>query len=236
MLARARRAGAQPGRRDAAQCHPDHDRHLARGPRRRVRLLRGADTVDRRARAQRDALRPGVRDRADHADFPCEPHDGTLSARPWRASQRHAPGPEDPDARRSVLPRGVPDRRIRRRLPARSPLRPDQGLPRLWRRHAARRAWPRRERSSRTGGRGRSARLAVDAPRPALFSVGAPVRASRALRRSVANRAIHDRAIRRGHRRSGSPGGPAARGARRSASRNFDRPGGGSRRGVRRAR
>ena len=79
-----------PRRPRARSVRPDHDRHAAGGSRRRLRLRRGADAGDGRARARRRAVRPRLRDRADHADLARQPDDRPLSAGPRRAAQRHA--------------------------------------------------------------------------------------------------------------------------------------------------
>ena len=109
----------------------------------------GAHAGARRARARRRRFRPRLCHGADHADLAREPDDRPLPARPRRPPQRHAPRPQAPTLAEAFARAGYATGGLRRGVPAGSPLRPDQGLPDLRRRDAARRRRPPRQRTSR---------------------------------------------------------------------------------------
>ena len=109
----ARRPGTGDGRAESAA---DHDRHPARRSRRRVRLRRGADAGDRRARGARRAVHARLCDGPDHAAVAREHDDRPLPAGPRRAAQRDA-------GRSRACRRSRSARRGRASRPARSSAR-----------------------------------------------------------------------------------------------------------------
>ena len=164
---------------------PHHDRHIARRPRRCVRLPIGADAGHRCARRARSTVRLRIQLGAHHADFARDDHDGALPARARRAAQRHAARSGGADDRRRASSGRVRDSCIRCGVSARSPLRPDQGLSDLQRSDAARSSGAARQRTRRPRRCRRGDRVAQRPSCGPLLSLGPSVRAARTLRRSL---------------------------------------------------
>ena len=181
---------------------------------------------------ERRAVRARVRGGADHAAVARDAADRPLSARPRRARQRPARLADRADAGDRAARQGLRDRGVRRRVPARSPVRPRTAAStstatacprgadgRLANERPAADvvndaiAWLRT--SSSIGLESESTRInATSNPQSAVLPVGPPLRAPRALRRSVVLGAPGARALRRGDRDRGPRGRPADRGAR----------------------
>ena len=233
------RASAEPAARVA--------RHRPRGSSGQLSLRRGADAADRRAGGVRPAIRAGDDRGAAHAARALVADDRHVSRLARRARQRRLlPRRRSAHARRDPARPGLSNRRLRRRVRARSALGHRAGLRPVLRRLRSR---PVRGRvgdghDSAAGIRGRRprARVAAGGAEPAVLRLGPPLRRAHAVRGAravpVALPANQGRRLRRRNRQRRRAGRAPARRAsrrrppRRHARRRRRRP----RRDARRAR